>query len=633
MNEENDLEPPGDPGARRSRLGRASAAIGVVAALGGSLVVGLSAAPADAATSTTVTTTGTCTTACTLPPGTISIVVTATGAAGNGGGSNGWASGGGGGLGTSLTVQYPVDSSSVVQPGATIAPVVLAGGSGGSGNEVGQGGGNGGNGILVHDTSPGYDLDIAVAAGGGGGGGAGGLAGTDGATGVNTNPAQDALVTCYNPAAAPNGDSAGTASDSGGGGGNGAGCNPNYSAGAGSGGSGGGGGGTGDSADNTGATVLAESSNTSTSTGYLLQYTQELTTPSITSSEQTTFTAGHSGTFTVNASGTPTPALSVSGVLPSGVTFVDHGDGTAAFSGVPAIGTGGTYPVIVAATNSTGSVDQPFTLTVDQAPAITGNFGMGLEPGSEGTSVFTASGFPTPVFSVEGPLPPGVTFTDEGSEAVLGGNPAAGTGGSYPLTILATNSSGQVTHPFALTVDQAPAITTSDQASFAQGVSGTFTVETSGYPGATLSETGALPAGVAFTPGPNGTASISGTPQKGTAGSYTVTITAANQVQPQATQQFTLNVDRAPKSKSAASKTFTAGTAGTFTVKAAGFPKPALTETGALPKGITFVDNGNGTATLAGTPAAGSVGDHRFTIIATNSLGSARQTFSLTVAP
>ena len=33
-----------------------------------------------------------------------------------------------------------------------------------------------------------------------------------------------------------------------------------------------------------------------------------------------------------------------------------------------------------------------------------------------------------------------------------------------------------------------------------------------------------------------------------------------------------------------------------------GFPISALTETGALPTGVTFVDNGDGTATLAGTP-------------------------------
>ena len=34
-----------------------------------------------------------------------------------------------------------------------------------------------------------------------------------------------------------------------------------------------------------------------------------------------------------------------------------------------------------------------------------------------------------------------------------------------------------------------------------------------------------------------------------------------------------------------------------------GVPTATLSETGALPAGVTFTDNGDGTATLAGTPA------------------------------
>ena len=74
------------------------------------------------------------------------------------------------------------------------------------------------------------------------------------------------------------------------------------------------------------------------------------------------------------------------------------------------------------------------------------------------------------------------------------------------------------------------------------------------------------------------------------------------------------------------------GTPGTFTVTTTGFPTPTLTETGTLPAGVTFVDNGNGTATLAGTPAAGTAGTYPLTITATNSVSSATQSFTLTVA-
>ena len=45
------------------------------------------------------------------------------------------------------------------------------------------------------------------------------------------------------------------------------------------------------------------------------------TAPTITSANSTTFTVGTAGTFTVTSTGSPTPSLSESGALPSGVTF------------------------------------------------------------------------------------------------------------------------------------------------------------------------------------------------------------------------------------------------------------------------------------------------------------------------
>jgi hypothetical protein len=57
-----------------------------------------------------------------------------------------------------------------------------------------------------------------------------------------------------------------------------------------------------------------------------------------------------------------------------------------------------------------------------------------------------------------------------------------------------------------------------------------------------------------------------------------------------------------------------------------------LTETGTLPSGVTFVDNGNGTATLAGTAADGTAGTYPITITAFNDVApDATQAFTLTV--
>jgi hypothetical protein len=55
------------------------------------------------------------------------------------------------------------------------------------------------------------------------------------------------------------------------------------------------------------------------------------------------------------------------------------------------------------------------------------------------------------------------------------------------------------------------------------------------------------------------------------------------------------------------------GAAGSLTVTTtAGYPTTTtLTRTRTLPSGVSFTDNGEGTATLAGTPAAGTEGPIR----------------------
>ena len=79
--------------------------------------------------------------------------------------------------------------------------------------------------------------------------------------------------------------------------------------------------------------------------------------------------------------------------------------------------------------------------------------------------------------------------------------------------------------------------------------------------------------------------------------------------------------------------TFTAGVPSSFTVTVTGKPTPALSEDGALPAGITFVDNGDGTGTLSGTPTPASVGTYPLVLHAEkNKPHQADQSFTLTVA-
>jgi hypothetical protein len=231
-------------------------------------------------------------------------------------------------------------------------------------------------------------------------------------------------------------------------------------------------------------------------------------------------------------------------------------------------------------------------------------------------------------------LPGGVSFTDNGDgTATIAGTPASGSGGSYPITITASNGvQSDATQNFLLTIDEAAAITSANGTAFTTTQAGTFIVASSGFPAAAVAESGALPTNVTFSDNGNGTATLAGTPPVGTGGTYPITITASNGVGSSATQNFVLTINQAPAITSANGTTFAITQAGTFLVTSSGFPVAALAESGALPSNVTFSDNGNGTATLAGTPPAGTGGTYPITITASNGVGSsATQNFVLTV--
>jgi hypothetical protein len=89
--------------------------------------------------------------------------------------------------------------------------------------------------------------------------------------------------------------------------------------------------------------------------------------PAFTSLNSATLTVLTPGSFLVTATGTPTPSLTESGALPSGVTFVNNGNGTATIAGPAASGTAGTYPITITASNGVAPVTQAFTLTISAA--------------------------------------------------------------------------------------------------------------------------------------------------------------------------------------------------------------------------------------------------------------------------
>jgi YVTN family beta-propeller protein len=349
--------------------------------------------------------------------------------------------------------------------------------------------------------------------------------------------------------------------------------------------------------------------------------------PVITSVASAFFDAGVAGKFTVVANALPLASLTETGTLPAGLKLSTSG----VLAGTPAADSGGVYPITITASNGIApDYAQQFTLTVLQAPVITSGASTTFTVGAAGSLALTATGFPASTFSATGTLPAGVTVTNlSPGVSELSGTPAVGSGGVYPITIIASNGFAATTQSFTLTVREAPSFKSSAKDTFVAGTSGSFQVSANGFPAPTFTEAGALPGGLTLSPA----GLLTGTPAAGSGGVYPITITASNSIS-SANQAFTLTVDQPPAFTSARSATFKSGHFRRFIIRTTGFPAATLSERGRLPAGIRFRARSNGTAVLAGRATRADRGKtFVLTITARNGVGGAvHQIFRLKIS-
>jgi len=310
-----------------------------------------------------------------------------------------------------------------------------------------------------------------------------------------------------------------------------------------------------------------------------------------------THNSSTTGGFSVPDGTSATFSGTLGTVNPTGTTTTS-GQATSTFT---AGSTAGSGQGSVTVDNQTVNVP----ITIVTPPSITSANSTTFTVGSAGSFTVTATGSPAPTFSETGVLPSGVTLSTAG---LLSGTPAAGTGGTYPITITASNGvSPNATQPFTLTVNQPPAITSANATTFGEGSAGSFTVTATGFPAATFSETGALPSGVTLST----SGSLSGTPAIGTAGNYPITITASNGVSPNATQGFTLTVSTgAAVMISPTPGTILTGTTQTFTWTTGTGVQYYCLYVGTTPLAHDIYDTGEvkatTSATVTGIPAGGA---------------------------
>ena len=364
---------------------------------------------------------------------------------------------------------------------------------------------------------------------------------------------------------------------------------------------------------------------TSTSTAKTHTVNKASTTTAITTDLSTptainqAYTVAFTVTVTSPGSGTPTGTVNVSdgtGGTCSATVAVGSCSLTSTSGGVKTI-----TAVYAGDTNFNTSTSPGVSHTVSQAPAITSANTTTFKVSTAGTFTVTATGTPAPTFSETGALPSGVTFTTAG---VLSGTPGAGTVGSYPIVITAANGvAPDATQNFTLVVGQSPAITSANTTTFFAGVFGSFQVTATGNPAPTFTETGALPGTVTL----SASGLLSGTPDAGQ--TDPIVITASNGVTPNATQNFTLQVNEPPLIDGATtSVTYIQGQPASFTfVAIAGVPAPTFSETGALPAGMSLSSAG----VLSGTP--NQLGTFPIVVQASNGVPpAATENFTITVS-
>ena len=116
-------------------------------------------------------------------------------------------------------------------------------------------------------------------------------------------------------------------------------------------------------------TVSAINAAGSTASGsVMVTPTDGFVAPGFTSTNALSIVVGNTLSLTVTATGNPAPTLSLAGTLPNGVTFTPA---TGVLGDTPALGTVGTYALMLTASNGTPpNAVQAFTLTVTKLPQI-----------------------------------------------------------------------------------------------------------------------------------------------------------------------------------------------------------------------------------------------------------------------
>jgi hypothetical protein len=312
--------------------------------------------------------------------------------------------------------------------------------------------------------------------------------------------------------------------------------------------------------------------------------------------------SAYSHTFSASGIPAPTFALHSGSVLPPGLSL----SSTGVLNGVATVGGSFTFTV-VASNGMPPDATQSVTLVINASPTITSTAPPAGQVNSAYSHTFTATGSPTPTFSLQsGSLPPGLSLLSTG---VLSGIPT--TIGSFTFTVVASNGiEPSATQQVTLVIDASPTITSAapPAGQINSIYSHSFTATGVPTPTFSLQSGSTLPPGLTLAP----SGVLSGTPTVN--GSFSFTVVASNGFLPNATQQVTLVIGKPPTITSAAPPTGQVNSVYSHSFSATGVPTPtfSLQSGSTLPPGLSL----SSTGVLSGTPT--TTGTFSFTVIASN---------------
>jgi len=165
-----------------------------------------------------------------------------------------------------------------------------------------------------------------------------------------------------------------------------------------------------------------------------------------------------------------------------------------------------------------------------------------------------------------------------------------------------------------------------------------YTISVTGKIGGTFGITATTkPSWLTLTDNGNGTALLSGIPPVGSAGNINISLKVSDQTNT-ANQDFTLVVSGNggsinPSFTSSAITSSTVGNLYSYNITVSGKTGAVFTITAPTkPAWLNLTDNGNGTAVLSGTPAAGNTGSYNISLSVSDQTNTAKQDFILVVS-